>query len=93
MEAMQRLEVIWEDSRRHVNSTIFGIDEFENFPLAVIHSIGYGKVFKDKIVIASEYYPPIDCIQDEQVRMIYSIPRSCVKKIIDLKTGKEIKSA
>jgi hypothetical protein len=85
------IEVIWEDSRRNTGSTIFDNDEFENYPLAIIHSIGFGKIFKDKIVLASEYYPLIDCIQDEQVRTIYSIPRSCVKKIIELKTGKEIR--
>lgn len=77
--------VTWVDSRRDLHETVFSDEEMDSFPLAEIRSIGYGRILKDKIVLAIEYYPLIKDLQSEQVRGIYSIPRDCIKNIVELK--------
>ncbi len=89
---LKLLLVTWKDSRRDMHDNAVDDKEFESFPLAIIESIGWGRVLKDKVVLAVEHYPRIEGMQSEQVRGLYSFPRTCVVNIQELKKKGDKKS-
>lgn len=82
---LKLLLITWLDSRRSLDEYSTEDNDMALFPLATIESIGWGKVLKDRIVLAVEHYPEIKGIQVEQVRGLYSFPRSCVVDVKELK--------
>ena len=76
------LMVQWIDSRRS-GGTIYTPEELRDFASAKILTIGFGYVLKDRVVLATEFYPE-SLSQSEQYRDIYNIPKVCIEKIIYL---------